>query len=166
MKTRTKEMLKAKMYKMFTVDQIDAYWLIHPDLEGLSYKKAAECLGITEQSLRERLKRMKETYPYAFRFEGREGRELLSYRNLNKVYGGYQAKAKEWKVPFKLTQEELYEIITLPCEVCMAEPTKPGVKDDGSIFGYNYLGLRKLPEGFTYINTIPLCYKHSRGRCK
>jgi hypothetical protein len=157
----TKDEMRRKLELFFTPDQLEAYKLVHPNLGGLSYAEAAGRLHIKEGALRSRLARMKEAYPYAFRWQKMEKEKLQKMGNLNAIYGGYKGVAKRENTEFELTKEEVYEIIQLPCSVCEKEPRDEAITNDGRYFKHNYLQRTSIAEGYTYLNTISVCPRHS-----
>lgn len=157
----TKAEMRRKLDLFFTPDQLEAYKLVHPDLGGLSYAEAAGRLHIKEGALRSRLARMKEAYPYAFRWENMEKSKLQKVGTLNAIYGGYKGAATRHGTEFTLTKNDVYEIIQLPCVVCNKEPREEAVIDGGGYFKHNYLRRVSKAEGYTYFNTEPVCPRHS-----
>ena len=157
----TKDEMRRKLKLFFTPEQLEVYKLVHPDLGGLSLKEAAGRLHITEEAARSRLKRMKEAYPYAFRWENMDLKKSPRVGTLKAIYGGYKASATKHNTEFTLTKEDVYEIIQLPCAVCDKEPRDEAVTEDGNYFKHNYLRRISRASGYTYLNTEPVCPRHS-----
>lgn len=157
----TKEEMRRKLNLFFTTEQLEAYKLIHPGLGGMTIKKAAESLGISENAVRKRLDKMKKAYPYAFRWQDEKFKKTPRIGTLNAIYGGYKAIATKKGVEFTLTKDDVYEIIQLPCAVCNKEPCDEAITEDGGYFKHHYLRRITAASGFTYLNTEPVCPKHS-----
>jgi hypothetical protein len=157
----TKDEMRRKLKLFFTPDQLEVYQLVHPDLGGLSLKEAAGRLHISEKAARSRLDRMKEAYPYAFRWQKMDKDKLQKMGTLNAIYGGYQGLAKRQDAEFNLTKEDVYEIIQLPCAVCNKEPRDEAITEKGNYFKHNYLRRISKASGYTYLNTEPVCPRHS-----
>lgn len=154
-----------KNVRLPTKRQIELYKLIHPDFDGLSVKEAAAHLNINCRTVYALIDRMKHDFPYAFRFEkvwtriqrNMSKRPLVNLTNINLIYRNYKVFAKRKQIPFELSLDEFYEVITLPCMVCEKEGYKEGLTKDGKLFKYGKLICQDFDTGFTYLNTFSIC---------
>lgn len=159
-----------KFYPLCTNKQLEALWFIHPDFGGMGNELAAKEIGITVGTLQYRLKNVLKVYPDALRFRDiitPEQAQIAGERvaesemsSLTQIYGGYKRKAAKAGVPFDLSLDDFYELITLPCSNCGREGYKHGITDDGRHFRYNFLYyMTDLGySGYTYVNTDTLCH--------
>jgi hypothetical protein len=169
---QTKEEMIEALHLLFTKRQIQLYELIHPDLGGLSIEDAAKELGITVQCTYRLKKRMKERYPYAFRYEDIVTEEQKQIANSNRpesemsklghIIGKSKQTAKILGIPYELTDEEYLEVVRMPCFICDKDGWKDSITNDGRHFKYNVLILRNRNEGYVYSNVYAICDKHFR----
>lgn len=163
----TNKQIKLWVKEKFTKKQIEIYSLIHPDLGGYSIKEVSNMLNITTQAAQQRIARMKEIYPQAFKYEDlcTNEQQLIAdsnktekeMSNIGNIIGRTKQLAKRYKVPFELSNEDFLDIIRQPCMVCDKEGNRDGITEDGRHFKYNMIILRSLPVGFNYVNSHPIC---------
>ena len=172
MTNRHKEQLQMlQTLKTVPSRQVQLYRLIHPDFEGLTLEEAANRLGIGLRAVQQLKRRMKNLFPEAFRYEEQfvaimKEKKVRSFESIVK---GFKGNVKVWskytghEIPYELTDDELYSLITLPCCICNHEPYRSGVTKEGNIFRYNYLRLGDYEKGYTYLNCYPLCWGCLKG---
>ena len=155
-----------------TDKQIEVYELIHPDFKGKTAKEAANILGITVRAVYRRLHRLRSNHPQAFKFEEFiEPAELYS-NNIEYIYRSYQAKAATKQIEFSISLDDFITIIQLECFVCHQlpkranryHPKKAYYSKIGYKFDYNHLWLFDVTQGYTYINSVPICSSCARRR--
>lgn len=88
--------------------------------------------------------------------------KLIQYtRSLKcRVYSAYKSRAKIRHIPFEITKEELFSVISQNCAFCNKPPTNTR-RHEYYDFTYNYNGLDRIDnsQGYLKSNVQPCCAK-------
>jgi len=149
-----------------SVKQIEAVLLIasYPAGEGLTYKKAAAKLGISESGFSGRIRCFKNRCPETWKEIGKKEKiikEGNSKSCLTNLLWNYRNSAKKRELSFELTEEQFRDLTKQNCWYCGAKPTQQMIHNSVKDF-YLYNGIDRIDnsKGYTLANSLPCC-----GRC-
>lgn len=75
----------------------------------------------------------------------------------NRVLGSYKSEAKNRKIEWKLSDEDVFSLTKQKCHYCDCEPSKIMKSGKGEIYLYNGIDRVNSDLGYTTNNVVPCC---------
>lgn len=149
--------------------QIEAMLLIMSEPEGkdLTYKKAAEKLGINESAFIKRIYHFKNNCPKTWD-EIKKRKKTIKEGNsrncLTDLFCTYRNGAEKRGFSFEFTKEQFGDLTKQDCWYCGAKPVQKnrcsGTGKSENFYLYNGIDRVENDKGYTLANSLPCC-----GRC-
>ena len=86
----------------------------------------------------------------------------LKFRGVGRVYDAYKDSARQRNIDFKLSRDDVENIILLPCNYCGSEPSNKRLvqtKNGDEYFKYNGIDRADSKIGYVMGNVYPCCAK-------
>jgi len=134
------------------------------NLEGYIYENCVPCCkwcniakkSLTKQEFLENIERLVSYLPTTKLNRDKPGHEVV----INYIFKIYKRNAKNRKIPFKLSKENIKEIIFSPCSYCGKEESMLNCyskRGGPQYLGHNGIDRIISTQGYTIENSVPCC---------